>query len=86
MDDEAQKTYEEEHIEAVMLMLRIAHIRPHKNKIKEARETIQSLEKEGNTAENYVKIRNLMAEIEKEEEKINAFRPFFGEPYYARRD
>ena len=86
LDDEAQKTYEEEHIEAVMQMLRIAHIRPHKNKIKEARETIQSLEKEGNTAENYVKIRNLMAEIEKEEEKINAFRPFFGEPYFARMD
>ena len=86
LDDEAQKTYEEEHIEAVMQMLRIARIRPHKNKIKEARETIQSLEKEGNTAENYVKIRNLMAEIEKEEEKINAFRPFFGEPYFARMD
>ena len=86
LDDEAQKTYEEEHIEAVMQMLRIARIRPHKNKIKEARETIQSLEKEGNTAENYVKIRNLMAEIEKEEEKINAFRPIFGEPYFARMD
>ena len=86
LDDEAQKTYEEEHIEAVMQMLRIARIRPHKNKIKEAREAIQALEKEGNTAENYVKIRNLMAEIEKEEEKIDEYRPFFGEPYFARMD
>ena len=86
LDDEAQKMYEEEHIEAVMQMLRIARIRPHKNKIKEAREAIQALEKEGNTAENYVKIRNLMAEIEKEEEKIDEYRPFFGEPYFARMD
>lgn len=86
LDDEAQKAYEEKHIDAVMHMLRYVRIRPHKHAIKEAKEEIQSLEKEGNTAENYVKIRNLLAEIEEEENKIQTFRPFFDEPYFARMD
>lgn len=86
LDDEAQKTYEETHIDAVMRMLRYVRIRPHKNAIKEAQEEIQALEREGNTAENYVKIRNLLADIEEEEHKIQTFRPFFDEPYFARMD
>ena len=86
LDDEAQKRYEETHIDAVMRMLRYVKIRPHKNAIKAAKDEIQKLEKEGNTTENYVKIRNLLAEIEAEEAKIQAFRPFFDEPYFARMD
>ncbi len=86
LDDLQQRRYEEEHIESVMQMLRIARICPHKNAIKEAKAEIQALEAEGSTAENYVKIRNLLAEIEKEESKIEAFRPFFDEPYFARMD
>ena len=86
LDDEAQKTYEDEHLDAVMRMLRFLRIRPHKNAIKAAQEEIKALEKDGNTAENYVKIRNLLAEIEEEENKIQAFRPLFDEPYFARMD
>ncbi len=86
LDDEFQTAYESERIEAVMQMLRIVRIRPHKNKIKQLNAEIQVLEKEGNSAENYVKIRNFLAEIEKEEEKINSYRPFFDEPYFARMD
>ena len=36
LDDERQREYEEEHIEAVMQMLRIARIRPHKIAIQQA--------------------------------------------------
>lgn len=86
LDDAAQKTYEETHIDAVMRMLRYVRIRPHKNAIKEAQEEIQALEREGNTAENYVKIRNLLSDVEEEEHKIQTFRPFFDEPYFARMD
>lgn len=86
LDDEAQKTYEETHIDAVMRMLRYIRIRPHKNAIKEAQEEIRALEREGNTAENYVKIRNLLSDVEEEEHKIQTFRPFFDEPYFARMD
>lgn len=85
LDDENQKRYEETHISAVMQMLRIARIRPHKNRIKEMRAEILELEKDG-TAENYRKIRVLLSAIEREEEKIQAFRPFFNEPYFARMD
>lgn len=86
LDEETQKNYEETHIDAVMRMLRFIRIRPHKNAIKAAKEEIQALEKEENTAENYVRIRNLLSDIQEEETKIQAFRPFFDEPYFARMD
>jgi len=86
LDDEAQKVYEEEHLEAVLQTLKRVRIFPHKRAIKEAKEEIASLEREGDSAENYRKIKILLAEIEKEQEKIEAFRPFFDEPYFARMD
>ncbi|MBE7078275.1 MAG: hypothetical protein E7380_00210 [Clostridiales bacterium] len=86
LDEEEQKRYEDEHIEAVMQMLHIARIRPRKKAIKAAKEEIKSLEREGDSAENYRKIKNILADIELENEKIQAFRPFFEEPYFARMD
>lgn len=87
LDDEKQKAYEDEHMEAVMQMLRIVRIRPHKNAIKRAKAEIERLEKEENgSAEAYVKIKNLLAEIEAEKAKVEEFHPFFDEPYFARMD
>lgn len=87
LDDERQKAYEDEHIDAVMQMLRIARIRPHKNAVKQAKSEIERIEKEEEkTAENYLKVKNLLAEIEKEKEKMETYRPFFDEPYFARMD
>lgn len=86
LDDEFQRQYEDEHIFAVMRMLRIARIRAHKNNIKAIKDEIAQLEKEGTSAENYRKIKILSAEIERQEEKIETFRPFFEEPYFARMD
>ena len=87
LDDEKQRQYEEEHVDAVMQMLRILHIRPHKKAIKAAKEEIARLEKETDyAAENYRKITVLLAEIAKEKEKMENFRPFFDEPYFARMD
>ncbi|MBQ3221040.1 MAG: UvrD-helicase domain-containing protein [Clostridia bacterium] len=86
LDEEKQRVYEDEHVEAVMQALRIVRIRPHKKAIKEAKEEITALEKEGDSAENYLKIKNLLAKITSEEEKIETFRPFFDEPYFARMD
>ncbi len=87
LDDEEQRRYEAAHMEAVMRMLRIIRIRPHKNAIKEAQAEIARLEKEESDApDTYRKIKNLLAEIELEKEKMNAYRPFFDEPYFARMD
>ncbi len=86
LDDKAQEAYEVEHLQAVMQMLRIARIRPHKNAIKDALDKIKQLESEGDSAENYREIKNLLAGIEKEKEKIDGYKPFFDEPYFARMD
>ena len=86
LDDEKQAAYEAEHLEAVMQMLKRVRIRPHKNAVADAKEEIAKLEREGDNAENYRKIKALLAEIEKEKSKIETFRPFFDEPYFARMD
>lgn len=86
LDDEYQKRYEDEHLSWVMQMLRIARIRPHKKAIRAAQTRISELEKERNSAENYREILQLNAEIEREKAKMEAYRPFFDEPYFARMD
>ncbi len=86
LDEEAQRTYEETHLTAVMQLLKALRIRPRKKAIKEAQEEIVRLEKEEGSAENYRKIKHLLAEIKGEKEKIEDFRPFFEEPYFARMD
>ena len=87
LSDEKQKAYEDIHIEAVMQMLRIVRIRPHTKKIKDAKNQIALLEKsEENSAENYQKIKNLLAKIEEEQQALEQYRPFFEEPYFARMD
>ena len=87
LDDEKQAAYEKGHMEAVMQMLRIARIRPHKRKIWVAEEELSAIEKKGNpTAEEYKRVLELSAEIEEEKKKINDYRPLFDEPYFARMD
>ena len=87
LNDDEQTEYEREHVKAVMQMLRIARIRPHKKSIQQAREEIARLESDReNSAENYRKIGQLIAEIERRKAKMEEFRPFFDEPYFARMD
>ena len=87
LNDEEQKRYEDSHIAAVMQMLRIARIRPHTFAIKQAKAEIAALEKDqDNAAENYKKIRFLLSEIQRHQEKRETYRPFFDEPYFARMD
>ena len=87
LDDEEQKRYEDEHMQAVMLALKLMRIRPHERLIKSAKQEIATLEKDKeNQAENYRKIKNLLAEIAMRQEKIDEFKPFFDEPYFARMD
>ncbi len=86
LDEEAQKSYEEAHLSVVMQMLKALRIRPHKNAIAEAKKEIQTLEKGDGSAENYRKIKLLLADVQAETEKMEAYRPFFDEPYFARMD
>ena len=87
LEEDKQRAYEDEHMQAVMQMLRIARIRPHKNAIRAAKEEIARLEREEkDNAETYRKIKNLLAEIETEKDKVESYKPFFDEPYFARMD
>lgn len=86
LNEEEQKKYESAHMDAVMRALRLFRIRPHKNAIKQAEAEIKRLEKEESSAENYRKIKCLLAEIKEQEEKRDVYRPFFEEPYFARMD
>lgn len=87
LDEEKQVVYEKNHVDAVMKMLRIARLREHKLAIKNAQAEIKRIEtEEEKNAENYCKIRDLLKEIEKRQERIDAYRCFFDEPYFARMD
>ena len=84
LDEEKQRAHEDEHIAAVMQLLRIVRIRAHKNVIKEARAEIEYLERDGDNAENYRKIKALLAEIATEEEKIQTFTNYITCIWYFR--
>ena len=87
LDDEKQKNYEHTHIDAVMKMLRISRLREHKKAIEDAKAEIERIGKEEeNNGENYRKVSALLKEIESRKEKIDSFRCFFDEPYFARMD
>ncbi len=87
LDEEKQVVYENNHVDAVMKMLRIARLREHKIAIKSAQAEIKRIEtEEEKNAENYCKIKDLLKEIEKRQEKIDGYRCFFDEPYFARMD
>ncbi len=87
LDEDAQRAYEEAHVDGVMQMLRAVRIRAHKIAVKQAKEEIARLEKDRyREAENYRKILLLTEEMKKHEAKIEEYRPFFDEPYFARMD
>ncbi len=87
LDLEKQKSYEEEHMSAVMQMLRASHIREHRIKMLEAKEEIRRIEaEEERNAENYCKVTALLEKINAHKKAIDSFRCFFDEPYFARMD
>ncbi len=87
LDDEKQTEFEREHIEAVMQMMRLIRIQPHKRVIAAAKEKLSALERNPNpTASDIVARQRLEAEIAQETEKLDDYRPYFDEPYFARMD
>ena len=87
LDAEKQKAYEDEHMAAVMRMLKFWHIREHKVKILAAKGEIARLEREEeHNAENYCKVTELLKEIGEHKNAIDSYRCFFDEPYFARMD
>ncbi len=87
IDREKQAEYEKNHLAAVLLMLKIHHVRKHLNRIAEAKaEKKEILSRKDYSAEDYRALIGINAEIAAETKKLNAFQCFFSEPYFARMD
>lgn len=87
LDAEEQRRYEEEHISAVMDMLKLRYINAVRAKISAAEAERHALNSaEEHAAENYRRVLALNAQIAMLAARLNSYKPFFDEPYFARMD
>ncbi len=87
LDESGQFSYEEEHLRLVLDALKVFYINRYKQKISQLKAEIARIKAgEGYSAEDYRTVLSKNAEIEAETKKLNAFKCFFSEPYFARID
>lgn len=87
LDADKQREYEEEHIKAVMQMLKVFYLKKlirRINVIKDERRALNSATE--HSAENYRRVLELNAELKTLKSKLDSYKPFFDEPYFARMD
>ncbi len=87
LDGDKQRDYENKHIDAVLAMLKIKYLNKLRNKIKSAIQEKEELRtsKEQN-AEKYRRALEINAEIASLKAKIEGYKCYFNEPYFARMD
>ena len=87
LDADKQWSCEQEHVSAVMQMLKALYIGRLKAKIFAARAEKEQIMNEGEyTAEKYKRVLEINAEIARLKAKTAEYKPFFDEPYFARMD
>ena len=87
LDSEKQREYEEEHVKAVMQMLKAVYLKKLIRRINEAKDERRALNSSSeHNAENYRRVLELNAEIKSLKAKVDSYKPFFDEPYFARMD
>ena len=87
LDEKKQFAYEEDHLKAVLISLKAFYILRYQRRIAALkREAAQIASQEEYTAENYRLLLEKNAEIAAEYKKLNAYKCFFAEPYFARMD
>ncbi|MGN1372793.1 MAG: UvrD-helicase domain-containing protein [Candidatus Coproplasma sp.] len=87
LDGEKQVKWEDEHVAAVLAMLKILYISKLTKKIKDAESEKYSLTHSSDySAEKYQTVLQLNALIESCKQKRESYRCFFDEPYFARMD
>ena len=86
LDEDKQRAYEELRVRVVMALLKVLYINKLKGKIKEAREEVAALRKEGSDAESYRSVIEANARIRAWRAEIEGYKCFFTEPYFARMD
>ncbi len=87
LDGEEQAQYEEERLKNVLLALKLFYLTRYRKKIAALKEEIAQI-KAGETysAADYRLVLEKNAEIAAETKKLNAYKCFFSEPYFARMD
>ena len=87
LDEEAQTEYESERLVSVLAALKSFYIARYQRKIGELKSEIAEIRaRENYSAEDYRAILTKNAEIAAEYKKLNAYKCFFAEPYFARMD
>lgn len=86
LDEDVQRAAEEEHIRAVMILLKVCYINKLKEKIAAAQKEAEELRGSEFSAENYREVIGLNAQIKQWREEIESYKVFFTEPYFARMD
>ena len=87
LDDAQQIAFEEEHLDAVMQMFRILRIQPHKREIARLQAHLHEINAKPNpVAKDIVARLALEKQLAQEREKLDGYRPYFSEPYFARMD
>lgn len=87
LDADRQKAYEDEHLSAVMALLKIIRLNRLRTKADAAKKERKALNSSSEkNAESYRRVLELDALISSLNEKINSYKPFFDEPYFARMD
>ena len=87
LDEDKQREWEDEHVGAVLTMLKILYLNKLSKQIKEAEEEKRALTSgENYDAEKYRRVLELNALISAAKQKRQSFKCFFDEPYFARMD
>lgn len=87
LDEDGQLFYEEEHLKAVLVRLKAFYLQRIRDRIASQKKEIEALRaKEDYGAGEYRAVLELNAKVLADEKKLNGYKCFFTEPYFARMD
>lgn len=87
LDEEAQLAYESDHLGATLSMLKFCYISRYQTRIAEIKREIEEIRsREDYAAKDYRAVLEKQAELENIAQKLETYRCFFTEPYFARMD
>ena len=87
LDEEGQLCYEKEHLDAVLRMLRFYYLSRLQRRVREIEAEMESLRaQEGYSAGEYRELLEKQAQRQEVVKKIDSYKCFFVEPYFARID
>ena len=87
LDEGEQTSYEENHLAALLKALKTLYLARYQRRIAALKREAEGIRaREGYSAADYRAVLEKNAEIAAEYKKLNTYKPFFSEPYFARMD